>query len=91
MSRAAPANRTGRKHEAEIAAVREMRARPTVSIVTGGAAFGLGRDGAYKAAAAGDLPVLRLGSELRIISAKALELLGLVPIAEPVPPSGEEP
>lgn len=83
--------RTGRKLEAERAAIREMRKRATVSVVTGGASAGLGRDGSYRAAAAGQLPVIRLGRELRVVSAKMLAMLGISLTADTAPPSEGEP
>ena len=86
----APGNRTG-KHEAELAAVQEMREHPTVGVVTAGRAFGIGRDRSYAAAAAKQLPTVRFGPELRVVSALALQMLGLAPIAETAPPQEGEP
>jgi hypothetical protein len=58
----------------------EVRALPvTVDVPTAGRALGLGRDGAYRAAADGTLPVpvLRLGRRLRVTRASLLAALGI--------------
>jgi hypothetical protein len=49
---------------------------PTVDVPTAGRVLGIGRDAAYAAAAAGQLPTLRLGRALRVPTAKLLTMLG---------------
>ena len=50
----------------------------TVDVVQAGRAFGLGREAAYRAAAAGELPgAIRIGRRWRVISARLREALGV--------------
>ena len=49
---------------------------PTIDVPTAGRVLGIGRDAAYAAAAAGQLPTLRLGRSLRVPTAKLLTMLG---------------
>lgn len=39
--------------------------------------MGIGRNAAYRAAAAGELPAIRIGRRLRVPTARLLELLGI--------------
>lgn len=79
MTEAPQSNRTGRKVITEADALAALRAHATVSIPVGGAAVGVGRERAYAAADRGDLPVIRIGGERRVVSVKLLAMLGLWP------------
>jgi hypothetical protein len=63
--------------------IAELRSNPTVSVVTAGRAFGLGRNAAYEAARRGKLgvPVIEAGGKKRVASAAVLRELGLLNIA----------
>lgn len=50
---------------------------PTVTIEQAGQMLGISRRSAYRAAARGDLPALRLGRRLIVPTARLLELLGM--------------
>jgi excisionase family DNA binding protein len=54
----------------------DIAGRPTISVPEAGVLLGIGRDAAYAAAAAGQIPVLKLGRSLRVPVPKLLELLG---------------
>lgn len=63
--------------------VEDVMALPvTVDIVTGGSVIGLGRSASYEQARAGTfpVPVLRVGSRYRVVTAHLIELLGLAPV-----------
>jgi hypothetical protein len=69
----------------------EVRRWPvTVDVVTAGRCYGLGRDGAYRRAATGELapgvPVLRLGRRLVVTRAHLMAALGITDPA-PTPPA----
>jgi hypothetical protein len=49
---------------------------PTVTVPVAGQVLGIGRDAAYAAAAAGQIPVLKLGRSLRVPVPRLLEMLG---------------
>lgn len=52
--------------------------RPTLSIPEAGEVLGISRDLAYRAAARGDIPTVRLGPKrLRVPTAQLLALLGV--------------
>jgi len=56
----------------------DWRQRPTLSIAEAGEVLGVSRDLAYRAAARGDLPTIRLGPKrLRVPTAQLLALLGV--------------
>ncbi|WP_190233825.1 MULTISPECIES: DNA-binding protein [unclassified Mesorhizobium] len=56
----------------------EALARPTVSIPEAGALFfNLGRNAAYNAARAGDIPTIKVGGIFRVPVAPIAEKLGL--------------
>lgn len=58
----------------------EVLALPvTVDVVTGGSVVGLGRSASYEQARAGTfpVPVLRVGSRYRVVTAHLIELLGI--------------
>ena len=63
---------------------------PTIDVPTAGRVVGIGRDAAYAAAAAGQIPVLRLGRALRVPVPKLLELLGVTPETTEAPRLVEE-
>jgi excisionase family DNA binding protein len=50
---------------------------PTVTVEQAGQMLGISRRSAYRAAARGDLPTLRLGRRLIVPTARLLELLGM--------------
>jgi hypothetical protein len=50
---------------------------PTIDVPVAGQLLGIGRDAAYAAAAAGQIPVLKLGRSLRVPVPKLLEMLGV--------------
>lgn len=58
-------------------ALAEIRLNPTVSILTGGIALGIGQTLAYKAAADGTLPTIQVGKRRKVLSSKLLDILGL--------------
>jgi hypothetical protein len=60
--------------------IAELRSNPTVSVVTAGRAFGLGRNAAYEAARRGKLgvPVIEAGGKKRVPSTAVLRQLGLL-------------
>lgn len=79
-------NRTGRKVRSaaeklasEAAAIRELRAHATVSIVTVADALRVGKERAHAAVGKGDLPSIKVSGERRIPSAPILAMLGLGP------------
>lgn len=55
----------------------ELRGHLTVSVPVAGRVGGLGRDAAYRAAASGELPVLRSGRRLSVLVVPWLRQLGL--------------
>jgi Helix-turn-helix domain len=66
--------------------IAQLRATPTVDLMTAAAALGLGRTKAYELARRGQFPcrVIRIGEIYRIPTPGLLELLG-VPAEEPRP------
>ena len=66
--------------------IAQLRATPTVDLMTAAAALGLGRTKAYELARRGQFPcrVIRIGEVYRIPTPGLLELLG-VPAEEPRP------
>ncbi len=50
---------------------------PTISVEEAGELLGISRRSAYRAAARGELPTLRLGRRLVVPTAKLLALLGV--------------
>ncbi len=68
--------------------IAQLRATPTVDLMTAAAALGLGRTKAYELARSGQFPcrVIRIGEVYRIPTPGLLELLG-VPAEEPRPPT----
>lgn len=52
---------------------------PTISVSEASEVLGISRRSAYRAAAAGELPTVKIGRRLLVPSARLLELLGLSP------------
>lgn len=50
---------------------------PTLSVEQAAELVGIGRNAAYRAAATGDLPAIRIGRRLRVPTARLLQMLGL--------------
>jgi excisionase family DNA binding protein len=50
---------------------------PTISVEEAGELCGIGRNAAYRAAHRGELPVFRMGRQLRVPTARLLQILGL--------------
>jgi excisionase family DNA binding protein len=50
---------------------------PTITVERAGELLGISRRSAYRAAASGELPTIRLGRRLLVPSARLLALLGL--------------
>jgi hypothetical protein len=59
--------------------ITQLRARPTVDLMTAACALGLGRTKAYELARHDDFPcrVIRIGDTYRVPTASLLELLGV--------------
>lgn len=56
---------------------------PTITVVQAAALLGIGRNAAYRAAATGELPVVRLGARILVLTAPLRRLLGVEePVAE---------
>ena len=62
---------------------------PTLSIPEAAQLLGIGRNAAYQAAAAGQLPTLRIGRRLLVPTARLRALLGLEPQPAPVGATAE--
>ena len=54
----------------------DVRGRATCEVPDAGALLGLSRSSAYRAAARGEIPTIRLGRRLVVPVAKLLEMLG---------------
>ncbi|WP_156375704.1 helix-turn-helix domain-containing protein [Methylobacterium sp. Leaf125] len=50
---------------------------PTVDVVTAGLLLGIGRNAAYKAREAGDIPSFKVGGQWRVPTAPLKRLLGI--------------
>lgn len=50
---------------------------PTITVERAGQLLGVSRSAAYRSAARGDLPTIRLAGRLHVPTAKLLDLLGL--------------
>lgn len=55
----------------------ELVGKLTITVPEAGEYYGLGRDSAYRAAAAGEIPSLRIGRRVVVPVAKMLEHLGI--------------
>lgn len=68
-----------RRREAAATSLDNWRARATLSVPEAGrAAFELGRNASYAAAARGEIPTIRLGSKIRVPVIQLRRLLGEV-------------
>jgi excisionase family DNA binding protein len=63
---------------------------PTVTVTEAADILGISRRSAYRAAAAAELPTIKLGRRLLVPTARLLDLLGLPQTAEP-PEGGKKP
>jgi len=63
--------------------VMQVLLNPTVSVEVAGRVLGIGKQAAYRAREAGDIPSIKVGGQFRVPTAKLREMLGL-PQAEPV-------
>lgn len=52
---------------------------PTVDVVLAGRVLGIGKNAAYKAREAGEIPSIKVGGQYRVPTAKLREMLGLPP------------
>ncbi|KAB1072176.1 helix-turn-helix domain-containing protein [Methylobacterium planeticum] len=57
--------------------VMQVLTQPTVDVVLAGRILGIGKNAAYKAREAGDIPSIKIGGQYRVPSAKLREMLGL--------------
>ncbi|BFM23492.1 helix-turn-helix domain-containing protein [Microbacterium sp. che218] len=62
---------------AEITIPPELAGKLVVSVPVAGRCLGIGRDSAYRAVSAGDIPSLRIGRRVVVPVAKLLEMLGV--------------
>ena len=70
---AAPASTPGRRHTA----AHLSKLPPTITVDEAGDMLGISRRSAYRAAARGEIPTLRLGRRLLVPTPRLLALLGL--------------
>lgn len=63
--------------------VMQVLLNPTVSVEVAGRVLGIGKQAAYRAREAGDIPSIKVGGQFRVPTAKLREMLGL-PQAEPI-------
>jgi hypothetical protein len=56
---------------------RELLEKLTVSVEVAGKAFGLGRNSAYEACRAGQIPNIRLGGKIAVPTAPLRKMLGI--------------
>lgn len=57
--------------------ITKVLTEPTVDVVLAGRVLGIGRNAAYKARVAGEIPSIKVGSQYRVPTAKLREMLGL--------------
>ena len=50
---------------------------PTVDVALAGRVLGIGKNAAYRAREAGDIPSIKVGGQYRVPSARLREMLGL--------------
>ena len=55
----------------------KMLTEPTVDVPLAGRVLGIGKNAAYKACKAGDIPSIKVGGQRRVPTAKLREMLGL--------------
>ena len=61
---------------------------PTITVESAGRLPGVSRSAAYRSAARGDLPTIRLAGRLHVPTAKLLDLLGLQDLVRIETPGG---
>ena len=59
--------------------INKVLTRPTVDVVLAGRVLGIGKNAAYRAREAGDIPSIKVGGQYRVPTAKLREMLGLPP------------
>lgn len=57
--------------------IMQVLTQPTVDVVLAGRVLGIGKDAAYRARKAGDIPAIKVGGTYRVPTAKLREMLGL--------------
>lgn len=57
---------------------------PTLTVEQAGELLGISRYSAYRAAASGELPVLRLGRRILVPTPRLLAMLGVTPAEQPL-------
>ena len=65
--------------------IMQVLTQPTVDVALAGRVLGVGKNAAYKAREAGDIPSIKVGGVYRVPTAKLREMLGLPP-STPLPP-----
>lgn len=67
--------------------IMEVLTKPTVDVALAARVLGIGRNAAYRAREAGEIPSIKVGGRYRVPTAKLRELLGLpAHSASPKPP-----
>lgn len=61
---------------------------PTVDVAVAARVLGIGKNAAYRAREAGDIPSIKVGGQYRVPTAKLREMLGL-PMQSPAPKAPE--
>lgn len=64
--------------------IMKVLTQPTVDVAVAARVLGIGKNAAYKAREAGDIPSFKVGGQYRVPTAKLREMLGL-----PLQPQGE--
>jgi excisionase family DNA binding protein len=64
----------------DLVAALDPRVRPTISVEEVAVAYGIGRQSAYQAVRAGEIPSIRIGGKIRIPTAMVRRDLGLDPV-----------
>ncbi|MGU3541036.1 helix-turn-helix domain-containing protein [Methylobacterium sp. A54F] len=59
--------------------IMEVLTKPTVDVALAGRVLGIGKNAAYRAREAGDIPSIKIGGQYRVPTAKLREMLGLPP------------
>lgn len=54
----------------------DPKTTPTISVEDAGKVFGISKDAAYRAAHAGEIPILRFGKRMLVPVARLYEMLG---------------
>lgn len=66
---------TRRTEEQHMLTLDELKKRPSISIDEAAEILGIGRTSAYSAARKGEIPTIRVGARLRVLTAPLLRLL----------------